>query len=311
MGTPVSTTRPSPPNADEGTGAVDVPVDRGGIDVLDSLLIRQPIREGKTSVALDLLSEWAGGREGDVRTLLPVEGVTLATLFLDRGDYSRETGATAADALLWYVEVVDDDAGAWEDPDATIRSASPPFETGLGDLLTGEATVHADGRDGHQLITHATNPHRRERYAEHCGSTLVAPVAGEDLPIAVAATTVPLEPGLVSRVVSRAVSVGNWFKGFDRVSERIRDQTDTLEAEAMYTESLLLEPVEDRLVLHYYMETEDVDRLYEAYRETDNWDARFSDWVMRRIFENPDSIVEPPLESDCEVIVHATHPARP
>jgi hypothetical protein len=79
----------------------------------------------------------------------------------------------------------------------------------------------------------------------------------------------------------------------------------------MYTESLLLEAVGDRQVMHYYMETEDMDRLYDAYDESDNWEVRFSDWVMRRIFVAPSEFLEPPLESDCAVLVHAVDPARP
>ncbi len=295
----------------DGQGTPDVPVDRGGIDVFDSLLVRQPIRPGETDATLDLLAEWAEDHgDGDVRTLLPIADVTLVTLFLDRGAFGWN-GNRAGDALVWYVEVVDDDADEWVDPDGTIRGASPLFERGLDDLLAGETTVHADGRDGHQLLTHATNPHRRERYAEHCGPPLVAPVAGDELPIPVAVTTIPLKSGAVSWLVSRVVRAGNWLKRFDRVGEWLRDQTDTLEAEAMYTESILFEPVGGRLVLHYYMETEDADRLWAAYEETDNWDARFSDWVMRRIFERPGEILDPPLESDCEVLVHAVHPERP
>jgi hypothetical protein len=302
MGTSVSET--------DARATFDAPVDRGGIDVFAPLWIRQPIREGETEAVRDLLAAWADeNRDGDVRTMLPVEGVSLATLFLDTGDFGW--GESEGDALLWYVEVVDDDADEWDDPDATIRDASPLFDAGLGDLLAAGATVHADGRGGHRLITYATNPHRQERYAEHVGPSLVAPVAGDDLSIPVAAITVPLKPGVVSRLVSGVVAAGNWVKRFDAVSEWIRDQTDTLEEEAMYSESLLLEAVGDRLVLHYYMETEDMDRLYEAYEGTDNWDARFSDWVMRRIFEDPDAIVDPPLSSDCEVLVHAVHPARP
>jgi hypothetical protein len=78
----------------------------------------------------------------------------------------------------------------------------------------------------------------------------------------------------------------------------------------MYTESLLFEPVGDRLALHYYMETEDMARLYDAYEASDNWEVRVSDWAMRRIFADPDRMLDPPLESDCEVLVHAVDPAR-
>jgi hypothetical protein len=284
---------------------------RGGIDAFDSLLVRQPIREGQTGAVRDLLAAWAREADGDAGALLPVAGVHLVTLFLDRGAFGWHPEESSGDALLWYVEVADDDAPAWADPAGAIRDASPLFSAGLDDLIEGTARVHADGRDGHQLLTHATHPHRQERYETHCGPAMVAPVAGEALPIPVAVTTLPLKPGAISWLTARVVRAGNWLKRFDRVAEWLRTKTGTLEEEAMYTESLLLEPVGDRLVLHYYMEGEEMDRLYDAYEATDNWDARGSDWVMRRIFEDPGSFLDSPLESDCEVLIHAVDPARP
>jgi hypothetical protein len=301
------------PTHDPADAATDRP--RGGIDVFDSLLVRQPVRPGETGAVRDLIAEWAREHsDGDARTLLPVAGVNLVTLFLDRGGFGvggpGGDAGSGEDALVWYVEVADDDDGPWTDPGAAVRG-SPLFAAGLEGLLEDSGTVYADGRDGCRLVTHATNPHRSERYVEAVGPPLVAPVAGEELPVPVVAVSVPLRPGLRSRVVARLVDVGNWLKRFDRVHAWLRDQTDTLEAEAMYTESLLLEPVGNRLVLHYYMEAEDMDRLYEAYEASDNWEVRFSDWAMRRVFEDPGEVLTPPLESDCEVLVHAVDPDRP
>lgn len=292
----------------EGTDTIEV--DRGGIDVFDSLFVRQDVRDGATNPLLEALADWARAHDdGDARSVLPVPGVTLVTLFLDRGD------AGESDGLLWYLAVVDDGADEWTDPDATVREASPLFDGVLEAFLEPTATVHAHGVGGRQLLTHATHPRRQRRYADHCGDLLVAPVAGEALPIDVAVTTIPIEPGLTSRLVGRAVTLGNWITGIDRVSEWMRDQTDALEAETMYSESLLLEPVDGRrrLVLHYYMEAESAEQVWDAYHgsASDNWEVRFSDWAMRRIFEDYDAFVESPFESDCEVLVHAVHPDRP
>jgi hypothetical protein len=290
--------------------------DCGGIDVFDSLLVRQPIAAGRTQAVRDLLADWAGDHgDGGVRALLPVDGVTVVTLFLDDGgfgwtdDADRDSGR--GDALLWYVEVTDDDADVWADPDAAIRTASPLFDRGLAALLADGATVHTGGRPGHRYVTHVTNPHRRERYADAVGRSLVAPVAGDDLPIPVVIVSLPLKSGAVSTLVARAVDLVNWCKQFDRVQDWARDETDTVEAEAVYTESLLLETVGDRQVLHYYMETEDMDRLYEAFYEADGWEARFSEWVLGRVLADPAAFLEPPLETDCEVLVHAVDPERP
>jgi len=289
--------------------------ERGGIDVFDSLLVRQPIADGQTGGVRDLLADWAGDNaDGDVHTLLPVDGVTLVTLFLDDGGFGwndAERDTQRGDALLWYVEVVDDDAEAWTTPDATIRSVSPLFERGLPDLLAGGATVHADGHGDHRYVTHVTNPRRQERYGDAVGRSLIAPVAGDRLPIPVALTSLAVTSGLTSTLVARAVDLVNWLKRFDRVQAWARDETETVEAEAVYTESLLLEAVGGRQVLHYYMETEDMDRLYEAFDASDDWAARVSEWLLRRVLAEPEGFLEPPLETDCEVLLHAVDPERP
>jgi hypothetical protein len=300
----------------DGVNAALTYPERGGIDVFDSLLVRQPIAEGQTQTVRDLLADWAAENgDGDARTLLPVDGVTLVTLFLDDGEFGWTDNAGRAshrgDALLWYIEVVDDDADAWKSPDTTIRRVSPLFEGELASSLTNETTVHAADRSGHRYITHVTNPNRTSRYADAVGRSLVAPAAGEELPIPVAITSLAVKAGLASTLVARAVDFVNWLKRFDRVQSWARDETETVEAEAVYTESLLLEAVGNRQVVHYYMETEDMDRLYEAFYESDDWEARFSEWVMRRVLANPETLFEPPLETDCEVLIHAVDPERP
>ncbi len=299
-----------------GSGSRPKYPEQGGIDVFDSLLVRQPIAEGQTDAVKQLLADWASeNTDGDVHTLLPVDGVTLVTLFLDDGGFgwtdTPGPDPRRSDALLWYVEVADAAAEAWATPDTTIRNASPLFERGLTGLLTGEATIHAAGHGAHRYVTHVTNPLRQSRYADAVGRSLVAPVADDELPIPVAITSLALKPGLTSSVIAGAVDVVNWLKQFDRVQAWARDETDTVEAEGMYTESLLLEAVGARQVLHYYMETEDMDRLYEAFDESDEWDARVSEWLLRRVLETPETFLTPPLETECEVLVHAVDPERP
>ena len=156
-----------------------------------------------------------------------------------------------------------------------------------------------------------TNPHRQERYVDAVGRSLVAPVAGDELPIPVAVVSLAVKAGLTSTVVARAVDLVNQLKRFDRVRAWAREETETVEAEAVYTESLLLEEVADRQVIHYYMETEDMDRLYEAFYESDNWETRLSEWLMRRVLANPEVFLNPPLQTDCEIMIHAVDPERP
>ena len=283
-----------------------VSTSRGGIDVFDSLWVRQEIKPGETDALTDWLATWARSHpDGDLQTLLRVDEVTLCTLFLDRC-------TEGPDGLLWYLEVADDDAEPWGDPATAIREASPLFDAGLDDYLTGAAAVHADGIEGHQLLTHATHPRRQQRYLDHVDGLLVAPVAGDSLGIELAVARVQLKPGLTSRVVSGGVRVGDWLKqSSERLSAWLREETQTIEAEAMYTESILFEPTPAGLVCWYYMETESMERLYDAYEDSTSWEVVFSDWVMRRIFEQPQRVVEYPLETECEPLVHAVHPDRP
>jgi hypothetical protein len=266
------------PDSRPDTSAASAP-ERGGVDVFDSLVVRQRVDD--SDAVRETVADWIsdrldrdGDRDRDVRSLLPVDGVTLATLFLDRAseatDEGRGSGARlgTGEALVWYLEVVDDDAPAWRDAAATLRSASP-LHASLADHVEA-TTVHRDG-DDHLLLTHATHPRRQRRYAEHCGPALVAPVAGDDLSIPVAFVTLRLRAGTRSRLVWHASRAVDWLKSFDAVARRVREQTDTVEAEAMYTESLLLRrrPASAGHLLQYYTETESMERLYEAYEASE------------------------------------------
>jgi hypothetical protein len=59
------------------------------------------------------------------------------------------------------------------------------------------------------------------------------------------------------------------------------------------------------------VETENMDRLYEAFYESNDWEARFSGWVMRRVLKTPEAFLDSPPETDCEVLTHAVDPERP
>jgi hypothetical protein len=274
----------------------------GGVDAFDALFVRIPIRDGETPAVRTVVREWvAANRDGDARTVLPAAGVNHCTLFLDaRGERN---------ALVWYVEVVDDDTPAWADPLAAVRE-SPLFDAGLADPVAEGATVHADGVAGHQLVVNASHPERQSWYGAVCDHSLVAPVAGDDLPIEVAMVAVPLRPGLVSWLTARLTRVANWLKRATPLGAALRDQTAVLAEERLYSESLLLEPRDGRQVLHYYMETESMTQLYEGFEASDDWTARVGRWVLPRILARPEVMLDPPLESDYEVLFHAVDPNR-
>jgi hypothetical protein len=274
---------------------------RGGIDVFDALSVRFGIRAGGTDAVRDLLAAWVGeDREGGARWLLPFDGIDVCTVFLDGGE---------PDALVWYVQVDDDDREPWVDPAAAIRE-SPLFAAGLGDLLTGEPTVLADGVDGAQLVVTATHPDRQAWYEAAGGRPLVAPVAGEELPVAVAMVAVPLRAGPVSWLAARGTRLVNWLKRATPLGERFRDDVEILAEERLYGESLLLAPGDGRQVLHYYVETERIGQLYDAFEASTDWKARVGGWLLRRLLARPAVLLDPPLESDYEVLLHAVDPER-
>lgn len=272
---------------------------RGGLDAFDALFVSVPIHEGATAAVRELLCEWVDDHpDADARDLLPVAGVNHCTLFLD----------DSAPALVWYVDVIDDDAPAWADPAAALYS-SPLFSAGLDDL-TGEPTVHADGVDGHRLMVNATHPDRQAWYETSVGDPLVAPVAGDDLPIEVVMVALPLRSRAVSWLAARTIDAVGWLQAHTPLGEALREDTDILEAERMYSESFILEPTEGPAVFHYYMETEEMQQLYDAFETSTDWKARIGKWLIRRVFARPEVLLEPPLESDYAVLVHAVDPNR-
>jgi hypothetical protein len=86
---------------------------------------------------------------------------------------------------------------------------------------------------------------------------------------------------------------------------------EMLEAEDMYTESVVLERRPEGYVLCGYMETEAMDGVYDAYYDTWNPVARASELVFGRVLEEPAQILEYPLGTGLEVLAHAVDPDRP
>ena len=241
-----------------------------------------------------------------VHDLLPEHGLNLCTLFLDTPD-------TGPDALVWYLEVWDEQMAPWRDPVAAVQSA-PVFERGLTDLLDGTPTVRAAGVDGHQRGIVATHPHRQTWYEAAGGQGVVAPVAGDTLPVEVAMVAVSLRAGVVSWLTSRVLGMVNWLKRHTTLFERFQDDVEILTEERMFSESLLLGPATSgasrQRVMYYYMETEEMARLYDAFDASNDWKARLSKWLFARVFDEPEVLLEPPLESAYTVLIHAVDPER-
>ncbi|QSW99682.1 hypothetical protein [Haloterrigena alkaliphila] len=236
----------------------------------------------------------------DSRRLLGLEGASTASLFLDRRGDEPE--------LVWYVEVPRAVVSEWTDPDRTVADAFPIAHDALE-----EPTRPTD----RSLLVHAANPTRPRTLAPSDSS------AGETRSLAVAVDgTVPgidvdlarmrLRPGLPERFA-------DWF---ERVSRRVIDgdldlgriesrSAEMLDAERMYTESLVLERGEDGYACYLYMEAADMRAVYDAYYDTRNPVARVSEPLVGWLLENPECVLEYPLESAAELLAHAVNPNRP
>lgn len=280
---------------------------RGGIDAFDGLFVRLPVAPGATEAVTDAVAAWARANgEADARDLLPIAGVNTVTLFLDRrGD--------GPDALVWYLDVVDAGAEPWATPADAIRRSSPLADR-LAAHLDGPATVLADGVDGCRTFTHTTHPDRQAWYAESVGDTMRAPVAGDDLPLAVLWTIPEVKPGIVTRLLSGVLRTTNRLKRTDRYRERVMRRPESLALlaeERVYTETFLLDPGGDRSSLHYYLEGESVDRLYDAFADADDIEAAIAERLFRLILVDPDELLAPPPSAAGEMLVHAVASDRP
>lgn len=242
--------------------------------------------------------------------ILPHPDVETVSLFRDTGKDTPILG--------WYVE--HEDSSAWKDPATVIRDTSPLFEQGLEGLLSDSPPrVIADGSEGIQELVHATLPQRPRTYPDQrsrlpilCGDpdgNDARSTDSNDTPDVVL-IRLKIRPG----VGSALARLFGWL--FDRTPEWLESRFETwtepiLEAEGMYTETLLLEHAAERYVLWWYMETGDMGQVYEAYEESDSRIARLSERVLGLALENPARIIQSPMiTSDFELLAHAVSKDR-
>lgn len=258
-----------------------------------AFLVRRRVDESRLESVREAVSQTCD--DGDPDQLLGLEGATTASLFLDTGGEEPE--------LLWYVELPRSAMVDWNDPESRVEAAFPLEHdalSGIGAELESE------------LLVHAVNPVRPRTATGVSDGPLVA--SGRDLEDGVDVDLVQmlLEPGLPERFA-------DWFAGISRRVESgeldlgpiERWSAEMLEAEHMYTESVLLERRPDGYVLCGYMETEAMQGVYDAYYDTWNPVARLSEVILGRVLEEPGQILEYPLETDVEPLAHAVDSSRP
>ncbi|SFC26148.1 hypothetical protein SAMN05444422_106115 [Halobiforma haloterrestris] len=236
-------------------------------------------------------------------SLLGLEGASTASLFLD----TEETPE-----LVWYVElprsVIDDR----DDPDRTDLRAKLEAEFPVS-LADEERATAPDERSVElELLVHAAHPERPRTAANGADGPLVVAGSDDRCDRDVELVRISLKSGLPERLADRFAGITRRVEAGELELGPLETwSAEMLEAEEMYTESIFLERRADGYDLLQYMETEDMDGVYEAYYDTWNPVARLSELVVGRVLEEPDRVLSLPLGSERELLAHAVAPDRP
>lgn len=243
----------------------------------------------------------AAGR--GVNPLLQDAGAATVSVFLRRPE-------SDAPQLAWFVE--HDDREAWADPAATIRDQSPVFDRLDSVLADGRPTVVAVSATDATEIVHAALPGRPVAFADQTDALSVV-CSGNDSTVS-RPEVVPLVldvRGGIGSVLARGltwlvVRTPAWLEAkFEAAS------LDVMEAEGMYTETLLLSRDPDGYRVWWYMESGGMDDVAEAYYDSDSRIARVSEHVLGWMLERPGRVLEHPVEAtEFELLAHAVDPGR-
>ncbi|WP_306054882.1 DUF6176 family protein [Natronococcus wangiae] len=258
-----------------------------------AFLVRRRVDGSRLESVREAVSEtFAGGEPG---RLLGLEGASTASLFLDPGGEVPQ--------LIWYVELPRSAIVDRDDPESRVEAAFPLEHDAIGSHEVGVER---------ELLVHAVNPVRPHTATGASDGPLI--VAGSDAGVGtdVELVELRLESGFPERFA-------DWFAGLSRrveAGELDLGSVETwsaemLDAENMYTESMFLERRPDGYALCQYMETENMQGVYDAYYDTWNPVARSSEIVVGRVLAEPERILEYPLETDVELLAHAVDSSRP
>ncbi len=237
---------------------------------------------------------------GEPAPVLGLEGATTASLLLDlEGDVPE---------LVWYVEVPRSVTDRWAEPRSVVAEAFPIDHEAIVDDGEPDAFGDGSGSVDHELLVHAANPARPRTVADD-GSLVAGPdAAGVDVDL----VRLRLRPGLSERLADQFAGLSRRVADGDLELGPIETwSAEMLEAENMYTESVVLERAADGYALLGYMEAEGMAQVYDAYYGTSNPVARLSEVVLGRVLEEPERILEYPLGTDVELLAHAVAPNRP
>ncbi|WP_202911751.1 DUF6176 family protein [Natrialba swarupiae] len=231
--------------------------------------------------------------EDDPDWLLGVDAATTASLFLDR---------TAQPELVWYVEVPRSVTATWDDPETVLADAFPVDH----DAVRPE-TEPVD----REMIVHAVHPNRPRAIEPTDRAVLAGPELASERTVDVELVRMDLNSGLPGRFADWMASLSRRVIDGELELGPIETWSQAMiEAEEMYTESVFLERRPDGYSLFQYMETEEMEHVYDVYYDTWNPVARISEVVLGRILANPDDVLSYPLETEFEPLAHAIDPDR-
>ena len=249
-----------------------------------------------SSVLSDTLADLSG--EGTAG-LTGLEGIATASLFLRSGDPAW---------LVWVLEPATD--ATFDDPDVELRRSSPLYTDDLEDLLADGDEVLPNERA--RLVGHETLRGRPTTVEERADTlpVVLSDGRGPASPADAVLLRLAIRPGLPGRFLAGLVGLIGRLRG-GRIEHLFRALSEpVMEAEGMYTETLVLEDVADGRFLTWYMEFADLDTVYEAYDDTSNPVARVSEFLLGRVLVDPAAVLTPPRDPDFELLAHAVSPDR-
>lgn len=280
-----------------------------GDGVSDACFVSWPLRPGVADeLRYAVRDELAGADGRGVDPLLP--GAATVSVFLRHPD--RE-----APKLAWYVE--HEEGSSWADPEAAIRDRSPLFPALARFLADGETVVVADSATGAVELVHAEVPGRPAAYTDQTDALPIVCSGGDA--DAASDASVANRPEVVPLVLRVRGGLGSLFaRAFAGLLERTpawleakfeAASIEVMEAEGMYTETLLLERTGAGYDLWWYMEAGDMAEVGEAYYASDSAVARVSEHVLGWVLERPKRALVHPVEaSDFELLAHSVDTGR-
>lgn len=248
------------------------------------------------SVLSDALADLSG--EGTAG-LTGLEGIATASLFLRSGDPAW---------LVWVLELAAD--ATVEDPGVALRRSSPLYTDDLdGFLADGDEVLPCERA---RLVVHETLPGRPTTVEEQADTlpVVLSDGRGPAPPADAVLLRLAVRPGLPGRVLAGLAGLIGRLRG-GRIEGLFRAFSEpVMEAEGMFTETLLLEETDEGRFLTWYMEFADLDEVYDAYYDTSNPVARVSEYLLGWVLVDPAAALTPKRDPDFRLLGHAVSPDR-